>query len=280
MESSLVAYGATLVGCVFWLTLALVASWEWIAPRRELTSSLRLRWTNNFGVWLVDDLATRWAFPMVGVAFAIFVAQRGWGLFHLLAVPSWLAAVISLPLLDLIRYWEHWLYHRVPLFWRMHRMHHTDVDCDVTAAIRSHPFQALTGTASTLVMIAALGVPPVAVVVDQVLGAASSLFTHGNVRIPPRFDAVLRWIFVTPEMHRVHHSSVSAETDSNFCQVYPWWDRLFGTYVEQPRAGHERMTIGLERFRERKHSLLPWMLALPFFPESVTGRYESTAPEE
>jgi len=272
MESTLLAYQGTLLGCALWLTLAAVASWEWIAPRRELTASLRVRWVSNLGLWLIGDLAARWVFPLFGVAWALYVAERGWGLFYLLSVPSWFAVVISLPALDLVRYGKHRLYHLLPPLWRVHRVHHADVDCDVTAGVRFHPIEAIVDTASILVVVAALGVPPVAVLSDQLLLVVSAPLTHGNVRISARWESLLRVVFVTPEMHRVHHSAVARETDSNFSVLYSWWDRLFGTYVDQPRDGHERMTIGLARFRERKHSLLPWLLIQPFLPEPVTGR--------
>lgn len=267
MEPTLLAYQGTLLGCAFWLSLAVVASWEWIAPRRELTASLRIRWVSNFGVWLIGDLATRWVFPLFGVAWALYVADRGWGLFHLLSLPAWLAVAISLPTLDLFRYGKHRLYHWLRPLWRLHRVHHADLDCDVTAGVRFHPIEGLADTAFALAVIAVLGVPPVAVLVDQLLSLASGPFTHGNVRIPARWEGLLRLVFVTPEMHRVHHSAVARETDSNFSTLYSWWDRLFGTYVDQPAEGHERMTLGLRRFRDRKHMLLPWLLIQPFLKE-------------
>jgi sterol desaturase/sphingolipid hydroxylase (fatty acid hydroxylase superfamily) len=264
MDMAFLAYEATLVGCVFWLTLALVTTWEWAAPRRALGTSLRLRWGSNFGVWILNDLIGRWVYPVVGVAFALLAAEWGWGFFNAVPVPGWLAVIVSIPLLDLIAYWVHRLFHQVPVLWRVHRLHHSDVDCDVTAGLRIHPLQMLGGTAIMLAAIAVLGAPPLAVLVDRVLSAVSGPFTHANVRMPARWEARLRRVFVTPEMHRVHHSARPTETDSNYGQLYPWWDRLFGTYVAQPRDGHEGMTIGLERFRERKHSRLDWMLAQPF----------------
>jgi sterol desaturase/sphingolipid hydroxylase (fatty acid hydroxylase superfamily) len=264
MESTLLEYEGTVVGCMFWLTLALVATWEAVAPRRTQTSSLRWRWPSNFGVWLASDLMMRWALPVAGVAFALLAAQRGWGLFHRVSLPLWLTVAMSLAAFDLVRYLEHRLYHALPLLWRMHRMHHTDVDCDLTVGIRFHPLESLVSGASALGVIAALGAPPVAVLVDRALVAASTLFAHGNVRIGARGEGLLRLVFVTPETHRIHHSAAAPETDSNFGTLYTWWDRLLGTHVEQPAAGHEGMTIGLERFRERKHSRLDWMLAQPF----------------
>jgi sterol desaturase/sphingolipid hydroxylase (fatty acid hydroxylase superfamily) len=264
MERTLLANEATLVGCAFWLTLAFVASWEGIAPRRALTASLRVRWVSNLGIWLIGNLAARWAFPLLGVAFAVYVADRDWGLFRLLSLPSWLAVAISFPALDLFRYGKHRLYHRLRPLWRLHRVHHTDMDCDVTAGVRFHPIEGLADAAATLAMIAALGVPPVAVLVDQLLSLVSGFFTHGNVRIPARWESLLRLVFVTPEMHRVHHSALARETDSNFSTLYSWWDRLFGTYVAQPAGGHDRMTLGLEQFRDRKYLWLPWMLVQPF----------------
>ena len=267
MEQTLLEYERTLAGHLFWVTLAVVAVWEGIAPRRALSAPLRLRWFNNLAIWGVGTLVTRWTFPILGVAFALLVAQRGWGLFHLIPLPSWLVILLSLVALDLARYIEHWLYHRIPVLWRLHRLHHADLDCDVTAGLRFHPLEAIITAGTTLGVVAALGAPPVAVLVDQALMGASIIFAHGNIRLAGRWEALLRLVVVTPEMHRVHHSAVVRETDSNLSVVYSWWDRLFGTYVTQPGHGHEKMTIGLDRFRERKHLTLPWLLIQPFLPD-------------
>lgn len=267
MEQTLLEYERTLAGHLFWITLAVVAVWEGIAPRRALIAPLRLRWFNNLAMWVIGALVTRLIFPILGVAFALLVAQRGWGLFHIVALPAWLAILLSLAALDLARYVEHWLNHRIPVLWRLHRLHHADLDCDVTAGLRFHPLEALISAGATLGVVAALGVPAVAVLVDQALLGASILFAHGNIRMSGRWEALLRLVVVTPEMHRVHHSAVVRETDSNLSVIYSWWDRLLGTYVTQPAQGHERMTIGLDRFRERKHLTLPWLLIQPFLPD-------------
>src|SRR5262245_60883293 len=277
MEESLLEYERTLAGHLFWLTLAGVAVWEGLAPRRALIASLRLRWLNNIAVWAIGTLVTRWIFPLLGVAFALLVAQRGWGLFHLLALPSWLAFPLSLIALDLARYVEHWLYHRIPALWRLHRLHHADLDCDVMAGLRFHPLETIVTSGATLGVVAALGVPPGAVVVDQALLGVSILFAHGNVRLTGRWEALLRLLVVTPEMHRVHHSAVVRETDSNLSVVYSWWDRLFGTYVGRPAHGHAPLTIGLYRFRGRKHLTLPWLLIQPVLPDRAPQLAPHTA---
>jgi len=271
MEHSLLEYERTLGNHLFWVTLALVAIWEGIASRRALTAPLRLRWINNLVLSLAGTLVTRWLFPMLGVTFALLVARRGWGLFHIAPVPFWVAVLLSLLALDLARYLEHWLYHRVSALWRLHRLHHADLNCDVTTGLRFHPFETIVTTGATLGLVAVLGVPSVAVLIDQTVLGVSILFAHGNIRMAGRWEALLRLWLVTPEMHRVHHSASVRETDSNLSVVYAWWDRLFGTYVEQPRRGHEGMTVGLDHLRERKHLTLPWLLVQPFLSDRAAG---------
>jgi sterol desaturase/sphingolipid hydroxylase (fatty acid hydroxylase superfamily) len=267
LEHALLRYEATLGVSVLLLTVGLVAVWERLAPRRWLRVPRRARWLNNFALWLIGESLARAALPVLGVAFALLVARRQWGVLHQVSAPSWLAIAVSLPALDLARYTLHSLYHHLPPLWRLHRVHHADLDCDVTAAVRFHPLETVLSAAASLAVIALLGVPAPAVLVDQVLLLAVTVFAHANVTVPARCDAALRLVLVTPDMHRVHHSAAVVETDSNLATMYSWWDRLFGTYVAQPAAGHEGMTIGLDRFRERKHLTLPWMLVQPFLPE-------------
>jgi sterol desaturase/sphingolipid hydroxylase (fatty acid hydroxylase superfamily) len=267
MDQSLVAYEATLPLSVLALSCALVALWEAVAPRRPNAAPLRTRWANNLGVWLLDGLLVRWTFPTLGVAFALLAAERGWGLFHFLGVPAALAVPASILALDLQRYAEHWLFHHVPVLWRVHRVHHTDTGFDFTLGLRFHPAEALMTAAGNLAIVAALGVPPLAALGYQVLSLASSVFSHANVRWWGPGETLVRRALVTPDMHRVHHSAVARETDSNLGNLFPWWDRLFGTYVAEPAAGHEQMVIGLERFRRPADLTLPRMLVNPFVHE-------------
>jgi sterol desaturase/sphingolipid hydroxylase (fatty acid hydroxylase superfamily) len=248
-----------------------MALWEFLGPRRRQAIGRDRRWPNNLGIVVLDAILVRIAFPMTLVGFALVAEARGFGLFHAFAAPAWLAVVGSVVLLDLAIYLQHVLFHAVPALWRVHRMHHADLEFDVTTGLRFHPIEILLSLVIKAAVIAALGAPALAVLIFEVLLNATSMFNHGNVRIPQRLDRALRWIVVTPDMHRVHHSILSRETNSNFGFNLPWWDRLFGTYRAQPRAGHEAMTIGIEQFRDPRELGLIRMLLQPF--RGDVGRY-------
>ncbi len=242
-----------------------VALWELAAPRRRLTAPQPLRWASNLALVALDSLLLRALFPAAAVGVAAFAARRGWGLFHLLAVPSWFAVPASVVLLDAVIYLQHVAFHGVPLLWRLHRVHHADLDIDVTTGSRFHPIEIVLSMLVKAAAILVLGSPATAVVIFEVLLNASAMFNHGNIRLPLALDRVLRWLLVTPDMHRVHHSVDVAETNSNFGFNLPWWDRLFGTYRDQPRAGHVGMTIGILGLTElRVVARLDGMLLLPF----------------
>ncbi len=243
---------------------AMVAICEALAPRRARTLPRRARWPNNVGVVVLNTLVLRLVFPTAAVGVALAAEARGWGLFNAVGVPIWLAVPLSVVLLDLVIYLQHVMFHAVPALWRLHRMHHADLDFDVTTGTRFHPIEILLSMLIKLTLVAALGPPAVAVLIFEVLLNASSMFNHGNLAIPRHIDRVLRWFLVTPDMHRVHHSVVVAETNSNFGFNLPWWDRLFGTYRAQPAAGHAAMTIGIEQFRDPGDLRLDRMLIQPF----------------
>jgi sterol desaturase/sphingolipid hydroxylase (fatty acid hydroxylase superfamily) len=249
---------------VFAGVFAAMALWELLAPRRRQAIGRLRRWPSNLGIVLLDTLLVRLVFPVAAVGVAVLAEARGWGLFQPLEMPAWLAIIASVILLDLIIYLQHVLFHAVPLLWRLHRMHHADLDFDVTTGVRFHPLEILLSMAIKLGVVAALGAPAVAVLLFEVLLNATTMFNHGNVRLPGRLDRVLRWIVVSPEMHRVHHSVVPRETNSNFGFNLPWWDRLFGTYRAEPAAGHEEMTIGIGQFRHPRELRLDRMLLQPF----------------
>ena len=243
--------------------LGLMALWELLAPRRRQEIGRARRWPGNLGVVVVDTLLVRLVFPTAAVGVALVAEGKGWGLLHQIAAPAWVAIPVSVILLDLAIYFQHVLFHAVPALWRLHRMHHADLEFDVTTGVRFHPVEILLSMLIKLGVIAALGAPAVAVLLFEVLLNATSMFNHGNVRLPRRLDAVLRWLVVTPEMHRVHHSIAPSETNSNFGFNLPWWDRLFGTYRAEPAAGHEGMTIGIEQFRDPRELRLDRMLLQP-----------------
>ena len=251
------------LACFFAVLLAMML-WEWRKPRRALSLPRARRWPANLGIIVVDSVVLRLVFPVLAVGAAELAAARGWGLFHGLNAPFWLALPASLLILDLAIYTQHVVFHKVAVLWRLHRMHHTDLDFDVTTALRFHPLEIVLSMLIKLVLVTLLGVPAVAVMLFEVILNATAMFNHGNVGLPRRLDRALRWILVTPDMHRVHHSIRPEETDSNFGFNLPWWDRLFGTYRDQPRDGHAGMTIGLEYFRDRRATRLYGLLLQPF----------------
>ena len=250
---------------------AVMALWELIGPRRKQTVGRTWRWPNNLGVVLVDTVLVRILFPTTAVGLALVANERGIGLLNVVSVPPSIGVVVSVILLDLAIYFQHVLFHAVPMLWRLHRMHHADLDIDVSTGLRFHPIEILLSMLIKLTVVIALGAPAVAVLVFEMLLNATSMFNHSNVRLPLGFDRLLRWFVVTPDMHRVHHSVLTRETNSNFGFNLPWWDRLFGTYRAQPAAGHETMTIGIEQFRDPRELGLDRMLLQPF--RSDAGPY-------
>lgn len=244
--------------------LLLMALWELLAPRRQLAVSKPLRWFSNLGLVALDTLAARFLVPLGAIGVALLAEERGWGLFHNVGLPGWLAVILSVVALDFIIYLQHVMFHAVPVLWRLHMVHHSDLDFDVTTGVRFHTIEILLSTGIKTAAVVLLGAPALGMLIFEVLLNATSMFNHGNVRLPAWLDRVLRLLVVTPEMHRVHHSVLPRETNSNFGFNLPWWDFLFGTYLAQPAEGHEGMTIGLEQFRDERVEWLHWMLALPF----------------
>jgi len=251
--------------------LALMAIWELAAPRRPLHTSKGARWFSNLGLVVIDTLALRLLLPATAVTVALWAEKQKWGILNHLQVPYAFEIILGVIILDLVIYLQHAMFHALPAFWRLHMMHHTDLDFDTTTGIRFHPVEIILSMIIKILVVIALGIDALAVVFFEVILNATSLFNHGNVRLPASVDGVLRLFVVTPEMHRVHHSVIIQETNSNFGFNLPWWDRLLGTYRAQPMAGHEGMTIGLSLFREPRRLTLPRLLVLPFVAKG--GRY-------
>jgi len=263
MSAWILSHEPTLRLGSFLTVLAVMALWEVISERRELRHPRRRRWLGNLTLSVVDALVVRLLYPAAAVGAALYAAERGWGLFHLLEVPTVVAAVVSILLLDLAIYGQHVLFHHVPFLWRLHLVHHADHDVDVTTGIRFHPLEILLSLAIKGLVILALGPPAFAVVIFEIILNATALFNHSNVRLPTRLDAIVRSVLVTPDMHRVHHSVDLAESNRNFGFNVPWWDRLFGTYRAQPRGGHDGMQLGLKAFADQPPAALPGLLAMP-----------------
>ena len=249
----------------FFGVFAAVALWELAAPRRALTVSRALRWTSNLGLVALNTVLLRLIFPLAAVGLAAFAAENGWGLLNHFQVPFLIAVPLAVIAMDFVIWLQHVMVHAVPALWRLHRVHHADLDYDLTTGARFHPLEILLSMLIKFATIVVLGPPLVAVVIFEVLLNATAMFNHGNIRLPAAVDRVLRLFVVTPDMHRVHHSVEDDETNSNFGFNLPWWDRLFGTYRDQPRAGHVGMTIGIRDFTDpREVDRLDGMLLLPF----------------
>ena len=251
----------------FSAVIAAMALWELGAPKRRLSVGRRARWPGNLGVVALDTLIVRFLFPTAAVGFALVCEARGWGLFNLVTLPFGLATLASVILLDLAIYLQHVMFHAVPALWRLHRMHHADLDIDVTTGVRFHPVEIVLSMLIKFGVVALLGAPALAVLIFEVLLNATSMFNHSNVAMPAAVDRVVRTLVVTPDMHRVHHSILRHETNSNFGFNFPWWDRLFGTYRPQPKDGHEGMSIGIGIFRDPAELRLDRMLLQPLRSE-------------
>jgi len=264
MRAALFSYEPLVRLAAFAGVFAVMAVWEVLTPRRPQAIARNWRWPNNLGVVAVDVVLVRILSPVTAVGLALVAEAHGFGLFHVIGLPTWASIIVSVILLDLAIYLQHVLFHAVPALWRLHRMHHADLELDVTTGLRFHPVEILLSLAIKLAVVAAFGTPAVAVLIFEVLLNATSMFNHSNVRVPQEIDRVLRWFVVTPDMHRVHHSILRRETNSNFGFNLPWWDRLLGTYRAQPAAGHDAMTIGIEQFRDSRELGLDRMLLQPF----------------
>jgi sterol desaturase/sphingolipid hydroxylase (fatty acid hydroxylase superfamily) len=271
MEAFILEHEPTIRLAAFLGVFAAIALWELAAPRRRLATSKARRWLANIGIVAINTALVRLVFASAAVGVAALAAERGTGLFNAIALPAWLEIVLAVVILDFVIYLQHVLFHAVPALWRLHMMHHADLDLDVTSGARFHPVEILLSMVIKIAVVSALGPPVAAVVAFEVVLNATAMFNHGNLRLPEGVDRVLRLLVVTPDMHRVHHSAVAAETNSNFGFNLPWWDRLLGTYRAQPAAGHEGMTLGLAQFRDPERLTLAHILVLPWRGE--TGEY-------
>jgi sterol desaturase/sphingolipid hydroxylase (fatty acid hydroxylase superfamily) len=257
---------------VYALVFLALAAWEFVAPRRALLVGRGRRWPSNLGVLLVDIVTVRLVVPTAAVGAALVATEQGWGLFNLLRWPGWAAGLLGFVLLDLVIYAQHVVFHHVPVLWRLHRMHHADLDLDLTTGVRFHPIEILISLAIKVAVVMAFGIPAVAVLVFEVALNATSMFNHANVALPRHIEPIARWLVVTPQMHQVHHSIERQETDSNFGFNLPWWDRLFRTYRAAPRAGEQEMTVGLPIFRDPVELRLDRLLSQPFRDDAEAAR--------
>jgi sterol desaturase/sphingolipid hydroxylase (fatty acid hydroxylase superfamily) len=257
------AHGEAAQYVLYFGLLALLGGLEARAPGRTGPAERRRRWPSNFGLTALN-VAAFGALPVTGIGVALLAAERGWGLLHRWPLPVAAALLVTVLARSLVSYAVHVAMHRVPLLWRVHRVHHTDTFLDVSSTVRFHPLEFLIQVWPTVLVIAALGLPAWGLVAYEILDTATNLFIHANVRLPARLERGLRWIVVTPDLHRVHHSADWPETDHNYGVVVPWWDRTFGTYRPAARLGRDGMTLGLAECQDARVRALGWLLLLPF----------------
>lgn len=249
---------------IFLAMLIIMGLAETALPRRPLSGPRLHRWVSNLSISTLSTLAARLLIPAVPTAVALWCADNGYGLLNLVNFPTWLSFIIAVLALDMVIYWQHVLFHKNTLLWRIHRMHHADTDIDASTGIRFHPIEILISVIIKLCAVLVLGPPVAAVIVFEILLNGCALFNHANVRLPIQLDAWLRLLVVTPDMHRIHHSTDMREANRNFGFNFPWWDRVYGTYTAQPSLGHNEMRIGLNIFRDAAFVRLDKMLLIPF----------------
>ncbi len=284
MEQFILANEKTIRMGFFFGVLIIMALWEIAAPRRKLSVSKPLRWVNNLGLVFFNSSILRLLFPAAAVGVAVTASQQGWGLFNVYEFPLVITIIASVIIMDFVIYVQHVMVHAIPVLWRLHRVHHADPDYDVTTGARFHTLEIILSMLIKFATILLLGPPVIAVILFEIILNVTAMFNHGNVGLPPALDRVLRWIVVTPDMHRVHHSIEDDEANSNFGFSLPWWDRLFGTYRDQPRGGHESMRIGIHKYHDEKDvSWITGILALPFrgkISEYAINRRQWNDPEK
>ncbi len=251
----------------------LVATFEWLKPRRNHAASRKTRWLNNFSLVVLASLLVRLIVPMGLVAFAIKVESSGWGLFNYLQMSDGFIIILALVVLDFAIYWQHRLFHVVPILWRLHRVHHSDPVFDVTTAVRFHPLEIVLSIFIKATFVVVLGIPAVAIIAFEIILSGVALFNHGNIALPIKLDAIVRKLIVTPDMHRVHHSDIPAETNSNYGFNLSIWDRIFDSYHGHPQKGHEAMNIGLKEYPLSLQKSHLWaLIKMPFLSSGKQGQ--------
>ena len=248
----------------FFGVLIIIALWECLRPKLKLRISRNIRWFRNLSLIVLNSIAARLILPFTAASIAIYAEKNQIGLLNFLSIPLWLTVIVSIVLLDLIIYAQHLASHHFLIFWRLHKIHHIDQDIDVTTGVRFHPVEIIISTLIKCAVVMLLGIPFIAIVMFEIILNATSMFNHGNINLPEKFDEWLRLIIVTPDMHRIHHSIIPTETNSNFGFNLPWWDRLFGTYQSQPQKGHQKMEIGLSEYQDINKTNLLTLIIIPF----------------
>ena len=257
---------------VFLGILVIMMLWELASPKRQSRHGRSRRWPANLGIVVIDSLLVRLVLPAGLVSIALWAESMEWGLLYATGLPYWANLVVAIVVLDIAIYWQHRLFHRVPLLWRLHRVHHADPDFDVTTGLRFHPLEILLSLLIKAAVVVLLGAPALAIVIFEVLLNACSLFNHGNVALPARLEAWVRKVLITQELHRIHHSSSKDETNSNYGFSVSWWDHLFGSFKGKAAAGSDHIDIGLIEYRDPKQTTRLWGLLQIPFTRAATGK--------
>ncbi|MEO0396093.1 MAG: sterol desaturase family protein [Leptolyngbyaceae cyanobacterium] len=272
-QLNLLDYEAKIRFGIFFGILTIMTLWEIVAPCRRLSTPKTMRWFSNVGLLVLGTAVLHTVFPMATVGVAAIANEHQWGMLQSLQIPYWQTVVFSIILLDFTTYLQHTLFHALPALWRLHKVHHVDLDFDVTTGLRFHPLELLLSMVGKLAVVLLLGSPVIAVLLFEVILNTTSMFNHGNVSLPDKLDRYLRWFVVTPDMHRIHHSTITQETNSNYGFNLPWWDYILGTYCHRPSVSHTAMTIGLaEHQKDRRAERLSWMLVLPFLNHPASSK--------
>ncbi len=256
---------------VFVGVLSIMAMLEFVIPKRPLGFSKIKRWTTNSffivaGAVVIRIMAAL-PVPLAAVAAAYYAQTQGWGLFNMVDWPFWVELVLSLALLDMAIYFQHWASHKIPMLWMFHKVHHSDVDFDVTTAIRFHPIEIGLSMLYKIILIFLIGPAAAVVMLFEMILNGCAMFNHANIAMPKWLDSLVRLFLVTPDMHRVHHSKIREETDSNYGFSISLWDRLYGTYTAQPKMGHDLMSIGLPQHQNPEPTKILWLLKFPFMKD-------------
>ena len=244
--------------------ILLVGLWEAFGKSREYSVSALYRWLNNFSLLIIDNIVARVVVPVAAIGAALAAVEMGWGVFNNIDLPVWLIFLLTIAILDINNYFQHWLMHRISALWRVHQIHHTDIDVDWSTAFRFHPGESIFTLGLQTVVILAIGASPAAVAIYEVVFVVSAFFVHTNVVMPPRLERRIRALVITPDMHRIHHSIDIHEGNSNFGGILSWWDRIFGTYCAHPQLNQIDMLLGLAEYRDGKEQNLWWLFKLPF----------------
>lgn len=263
MSDFILTYEDSLRLGIFISILLVMMSAEALFPRKDRVLDRAHRWTSNLLLIVIDGLFVRLLFPIVAVGVSVIAAERNWGLFNMLDLPIWLEITLAIIILDMMIYWQHVASHHIPFLWALHKVHHADRDIDVTTGSRFHPIEIGLSMLYKMALVVILGAPVLAVIIFEIILNGCAMFNHSNVKLPLGFDRVLRRFIVTPDMHRVHHSTIVAETNSNYGFSLSLWDRIFSSYTAQPSKGHDGMVIGLEEYQDAGPASLTWSLLLP-----------------